>query len=165
MHTRVHDHYWRVDESHFPGGAVVNKARPSPRHVCPVNAQQQQQQQNPPVMNNAFAAIFAAAFAAVFALSSNAAFAANTASLNNADMASISATETSSTLMEETAVTMRILVILPNGSTTMKKGNYSSMVQALMAYHQYVNSLPRGSKISYVEFSDGSGNIIFSSQG
>ena len=118
---------------------------------------------NNPLNTIAMNKVFTSVFAAVFAFCSTAAFASPTTdALNTTVQSSI---ETTDVLSMDNGVTMRISVILPDGSTTRKKGTYTSMGQALVAYHQYVDGLPRGSKIGYVEFTDDAGNILFSYQG
>jgi len=114
------------------------------------------------VFTSVFATAFAAAFATVFTLCASAAFAydANSTLEGQSQM-----TELTDATSVEGNVIMRVAILLPDGSTTQKKGKYSSMAQALVAYHQFADTLPRGSKVSFVEFTDNNGNIIFSYQG
>lgn len=113
-------------------------------------------------MNKVFTSVFAAVFATLFTLGTSSAFAyeANSTLVGYSQM-----TESTDATSLESNVTMRVAVILPDGSTYQKKGKYASMAQALIAYHQFADTLPRGSKVSHVEFTDSSGNIIFSYQG
>jgi len=114
------------------------------------------------VFTSVFATAFAAAFATVFTLCASAAFAydANSTLEGQSQM-----TELTDATSVEGNVIMRVAILLPDGSTYQKKGKYSSMAQALVAYHQFADTLPRGSKVSFVEFTDNNGNIIFSYQG
>ena len=106
--------------------------------------------------------VFTSVFAAVFAFCSTAAFASN----NNVAIENHSnAIEMTDAFSVENSVIMRIAISLPDGSTARKKAAYSSMVQALVAYHQFAATLPYGSKVTYVEFTDNAGNTIFSYQG
>jgi len=109
-------------------------------------------------MNKVFTSVFATAFAAAFATVF--AYDANSTLEGQSQM-----TELTNATSAEDNVIMRVAILLPDGSTTQKKGKYSSMAQALVAYHQFADTLPRGSKVSFVEFTDNNGNIIFSYQG
>ena len=116
--------------------------------------------QNPQTMNKIFSSVFAAALA----LASTAAMAstpvqtaAPDAEMNTADRVELT--------MEAGRVSMRIIAGLPDGSRQMKKGHFTSMSGALVAYHQFISTLPHGSQIISVVFRDDAGNTLFSSQG
>lgn len=116
--------------------------------------------QNPNTMNKIFSSVFAAALA----LASTAAM-ASTPIQTDALGAEINTADRVECSIEAGQVSMRIVAGLPDGSRQMKKGHFTSMSGALVAYHQFISTLPQGSRIISVEFRDGAGNTLFSSQG
>lgn len=108
--------------------------------------------------------IFSSAFAAALALASTAAMASTPVQTAALD-AEMNAADRVELTMEAGRVSMRIVAGLPDGSRQMKKGHFTSMSSALVAYHQFISTLPHGSQIISVVFRDDAGNTLFSSQG
>ena len=104
------------------------------------------------------------AFAAFLALTSIAAN-ANTSVAAAENTAQVTALSSSSEMVTSNSVIMRIKVQLPDGSITFKKGRFDSLSKALVAYHQFIATLPYGSSIIAVDFTGETGNVIFAYQG
>ena len=62
-------------------------------------------------------------------------------------------------------VSMRAMATLPDGQKVTRSTVAANMSQALIAYHSFISTLPYGSKIVRVEFTDQAGNVLFSAQG
>lgn len=63
------------------------------------------------------------------------------------------------------AITMNALVLLPDGTTSRKSATYRTMQEAVDGYVKFVTTLPYGSRLIRVEFTDQGGNVVFASQG
>ena len=114
-----------------------------------------------PTVMNQFSSSF---FAAVFTLAASTAF-ANTDAVVAAESAAFDHTVVTVELAAENAVTMRVMATLPNGEKASVNKTTANMAMALIAYQNFIMSLPLGSKIDRVEFTDQGGNTLFSSGG
>lgn len=103
-------------------------------------------------------------FAAAFTLAASTAF-ANTDAATAAESAAFDQTAVTQELAVDNAVTMRVMATLPNGEKAFANKTTANMAMALIAYQTFVASLPFGSKIDRVEFTDQGGNTLFSSEG
>ncbi len=62
-------------------------------------------------------------------------------------------------------ITMTAEVLLPDGTISRKSKNFRSMEQAVDGYVKFVSTLPYGSQLIRVEFTDRNGNVVFAAQG
>lgn len=108
--------------------------------------------------------LISSAFAAFLAITSIAAN-ANTHIAAAENTAQVTALSSSTDMAVSTTVIMRIKVQLPDGSITFKKGRFDSLSKALVAYHQFIATLPYGSSIIAVDFTGETGDVIFAYQG
>ncbi len=113
---------------------------------------------------NAMNKFFSSAFAAMLAFSAIGAQ-AGTNIITCDNLVQVTEVQSTQDLAVSVSVTMRIKAQLPDGTVTTKKGRYDSMSKALVAYHQFIATLPYGSRILTVEFTDEGGGLIFSAQG
>ena len=104
-------------------------------------------------------------FAAAFTLAASTAFANTNATTSAAESAAVDQTAVTQELAVDNAVTVRVMATLPNGEKALAKKTTANMAMALIAYQTFVASLPFGSKIDRVDFTDQGGNILFSSEG
>lgn len=107
---------------------------------------------------------FSSAFAAMLTLSAIGAQ-AGTNIITSDNLVQLTEVQSTQDLAVSASVTMRIKAQLPDGTITTKKGRYDSMSKALVAYHQFIATLPHGSRILAVDFTDEGGGLIFSAQG
>ena len=107
---------------------------------------------------------FSSAFAAMLTLSAIGAQ-AGTNIITSDNLVQLTEVQSTQDLAVSASVTMRIKAQLPDGTITTKKGRYDSMAKALVAYHQFIATLPHGSRILAVDFTDEGGGLIFSAQG
>ena len=107
---------------------------------------------------------FSSLFAAMLTLSAIGAQ-AGTNTIISDNLVQLTEVQSSQDLAVSASVTMRIKAQLPDGTIATKKGRYDSMSKALVAYHQFIATLPHGSRILAVEFTDEGGGLIFSAQG
>ena len=63
------------------------------------------------------------------------------------------------------AVTMSAAVQLPDGTTSRKTQTFRNMQQAVDGYVKFVTTLPYGSTLIRVQFTDEFGNVVFAAQG
>jgi len=63
------------------------------------------------------------------------------------------------------SITMDALVQLPDGSTTRKTKTYRNMQEAVEGYTKFVVTLPYGSRLIRVQFSNELGQTVFAAQG
>ena len=63
------------------------------------------------------------------------------------------------------AITMSAAVLLPDGTTSRKSKTFRSMEEAVDGYVKFVSTLPYGTKLLRVEFTDARGNVVFAAQG
>lgn len=106
-------------------------------------------------MNQNVSSLFAVALA----------FFAFTASAN-----SVTTTTDVDVQMEQTdvvnaGITMNALVQLPDGTTSRKSQTYRTMQEAVDGYVKFVTTLPYGSRLIRLEFTDQGGNVVFATQG
>jgi len=116
--------------------------------------------QIPNVMNKFTSSLFAAAFT-LFASTTF----ANTDAVTASESAAFDQTAVAQEFATENAITLRVMATLPNGEKAFANKTTVNMAMALIAYQNFVMSLPFGSKIDRVEFTDQGGNTLFSSQG
>ena len=62
-------------------------------------------------------------------------------------------------------INMTAEVLLPDGTISRKSKNFRTMEEAVDGYVKFVSTLPYGSKLIRVEFTDRSGNLVFAAQG
>lgn len=62
-------------------------------------------------------------------------------------------------------ITMTVEVLLPDGTVSIKSKTFRTMEQAVDGYVRFVTSLPYGSTLIRVEFTDRGGNLVFAAQG
>ena len=60
------------------------------------------------------------------------------------------------------SVTMYVAIEKPNGEVATLTARYGNMAQALVGYHQFVSTMPIGSKVLAADFTDQNGRVIFS---
>jgi hypothetical protein len=65
----------------------------------------------------------------------------------------------------EGAITMTAAVLLPDGTTSRKSKTFRNMQQAVDGYVKFVTTLPYGSTLIRVQFTDEFGNVVFAAQG
>ena len=107
---------------------------------------------------NKFTSLSAAfAFLAFFA-TANAAVAPSDANLNTVTL------DLTDDITQE-SITMDALVQLPDGSTTRKTKTYRNMQEAVEGYAKFVVTLPYGSRLIRVQFSNELGQTVFAAQG
>lgn len=63
------------------------------------------------------------------------------------------------------AITMSAAVLLPDGTTSRKSKTFRTLEDAVAGYVKFVSTLPYGSKLLRVEFTDARGNVVFAAQG
>ena len=113
---------------------------------------------NPPIIMNKFTSLSTAfAFMAFFATASAATVTAdatqNTVSLDLTDD------------VTQESITMNAVVQLPDGSRSRKTKTFRTMEEAVEGYIKFVTTLPYGSRLIRVQFTDESGQVVFASQG
>lgn len=67
--------------------------------------------------------------------------------------------------MAQESITMDALVQLADGTTSRKSKTYRSMQEAVAGYVKFVSTLPYGSRLIRVQFSDELGQVVFAAQG
>ena len=88
----------------------------------------------------------------------------------NASVVSSEANENMVTLdltddITQESITMDALVQLPDGSTTRKTKTYRNMQEAVEGYAKFVVTLPYGSRLIRVQFTNELGQTVFAAQG
>ena len=63
------------------------------------------------------------------------------------------------------SITMNAVVQLPDGSRSRKTKTFRTMEEAVEGYIKFVTTLPYGSRLIRVQFTDESGQVVFASQG
>ena len=111
-------------------------------------------------MNYTASSLFAAAIV-FFSFNASAAMNTATSSAEVNAMAQMDLTEN----VAEGAITMSAAVLLPDGTTTRKTKTFRSMQSAVDGYVKFVSTLPYGSTLIRVQFTDESGQIVFAAQG
>jgi len=107
---------------------------------------------------NKFTSLSAAfAFMAFFAT----ACAATVTSDATQDMVSLDLTDD----VTQTSVTMNAVVQLPDGSRSRKTKTFRTMEEAVEGYVKFVTTLPYGSRLIRVQFTDELGQVVFAAQG
>ena len=106
-------------------------------------------------MNYKVSSLFAVAFA-LFAVTASANTQASTTD-SNAQMELADAVTG--------GITMSAAVLLPDGSISRKSETFRTMEQAVEGYVKFVTTLPYGSQLIRVQFTDQTGNVVFASQG
>ena len=101
--------------------------------------------------------------AAVFTLAAGTSFASHTACTADAD--ALNQTVLVQDLTTENIVEMRVQVTLPDGTKSQSKKTAANMAQALVAYQNFIRTLPPGTTLDRVTFTDGYGNVLFTAQG
>ncbi len=102
-------------------------------------------------------------FAVAFTFAASVSFANTNAVAAEAD--ALNQTAVTMELAVDGTVSMRAMAILPDGQKVTRSTVAANMSQALIAYHSFISTLPYGSKIVRVEFTDQAGNVLFSAQG
>jgi len=103
--------------------------------------------------------------AAVFTLAAGTSFASHTACTADADADALNQTVLVQDLTTENIVEMRVQVTLPDGTKSQSKKTAANMAQALVAYQNFIRTLPPGTTLDRVTFTDGYGNVLFTAQG
>ena len=106
-------------------------------------------------MNYKISSLFAVAFA----------FFAFTASANTNAITTDFNVQMELTVVVDGGITMTAEVLLPDGTISRKSKNFRSMEQAVDGYVKFVSTLPYGSQLIRVEFTDRNGNVVFAAQG
>ncbi len=101
---------------------------------------------------NKFLSLLAAAFVFTAASAS-----ASTTTLANDNLNDVVTTQTLGQ-----SVTMYVAIEKPNGEVATLTARYGSMAQALVGYHQFIVTMPLGSKVLAADFTDQNGRVIFS---
>lgn len=115
------------------------------------------------VMNVSFSSFLAVAFAC---FSFNAA-----ASTTTSDADFNAAVNTSSVQLDlvtnaaDGAITMEAAVLLPDGTVSKKTRTFRSMQDAVNGYVRFISTLPYGSTLIRVQFTDANGQLVFAAQG
>ena len=102
-------------------------------------------------------------FAVAFTFAASVSFANMNAVAAEAD--ALNQTAVTMELAVDGTVSMRAMATLPDGQKVTRTAIAANMSQALIAYHTFISTLPYGSKIVRVEFTDQAGNVLFSAQG
>ena len=116
--------------------------------------------QTPNIMNYKVSSLFAVAIAF---FSSTASAAMNTA-VTSAD-ATVCVQMDLGENVAEGAITMSAAVLLPDGTTTRKTKTFRNMQSAVDGYVKFVSTLPYGSTLIRVQFTDEYGQVVFAAQG
>jgi len=116
--------------------------------------------QIPNIMNYKVSFLFAVAIA-FFSFTASAAM--NTA-VTSAD-ATVSVQMDLGENVAEGAITMSAAVLLPDGTTTRKTKTFRNMQSAVDGYVKFVSTLPYGSTLIRVQFTDEYGQVVFAAQG
>lgn len=101
--------------------------------------------------------------AAVFALAVSTSFASTHQRADVED--ALTQTVLVQTLSLDNVVVMRAEATLPDGGKARAKNQASNMAMALIAYQNFIRTLPHGATLNRVTFTDGNGNILFSAEG
>ena len=116
--------------------------------------------QTPFIMNNTASSLFAIAIA-FFSFNASAAMNAVTTSAEVNAMVQMDLTDN----VSEGAITMDALLQLPDGSTARKTKTFRSMQDAVDGYVKFATSLPYGTRLIRVQFTDARGQVVFAAQG
>jgi hypothetical protein len=114
----------------------------------------------PNIMNYSVSSLFAIAIA-FFSFTASAAM--NTAA-NSAD-ANVCVQMDLTESVADGAITMSAAVLLPDGTTSRKTKTFRSMQSAVEGYVKFVSTLPYGSTLIRVQFTDEFGQVVFAAQG
>ena len=106
-------------------------------------------------MNYKVSSLFAVAFA-FFAFTASANTNATTADFN---------VQMELTDAVDGGINMTAEVLLPDGTICRKSKTFRTMEEAVEGYVKFVSTLPYGSKLIRVEFTDRNGNVVFAAQG
>jgi len=101
---------------------------------------------------------FFSLFAAAFLFTAASATAATTTHAND-NLNDVVTTQTTAA-----SVTLYAAIEKPNGEVATMTARYSGMAQALVGYHQFVATMPPGSKVLAADFTDENGQVLFSAQ-
>lgn len=113
---------------------------------------------NPPIIMNKFTSLSTAfAFMAFFATAS----AATVTSDATQNTVSLDLTDD----VTQESITMNAVVQLPDGSRSRKTKTFRTIEEAVEGYIKFVTTLPYGSRLIRVQFTDESGQVVFASQG
>lgn len=118
---------------------------------------------NNPQIPNVMNQFASSLLAAVFTLAASTSFAATTT--KTADTNALNQTVLVQDVTTEGIVVMRAEVTLPDGTKSNMKKAAANMAQALVAYQNFIRTLPYGATLDRVTFTDGYGNVLFSAQG
>lgn len=99
---------------------------------------------------------FFSLFAAAFLFTAASATAATTTQAND----QLNDVVTTQTVGQ--TVTLYAAVEKPNGEIATLTARYATMTQALVGYHQFVATMPPGSKLVAADFTDQNGQVLFS---
>ena len=99
---------------------------------------------------------FFSLFAAAFLFTAASATAATTTQAND----QLNDVVTTQTVGQ--TVTLYAAVEKPNGEIATLTARYETMAQALVGYHQFVATMPPGSKLVAADFTDQNGQVLFS---
>lgn len=118
---------------------------------------------NPLETPNAMNKMTSSLLAAVFTLAASASFA------SSPDRVAVENALTQSAVVADAStdhvVVMEALATRPDGSKARTKTEASNMAMALIAYQNFIRTLPYGSTLLRVTFTDGSGQVLFTAQG